>query len=135
MLNHGITSSNADNKWAGLGAGEFIDRYVFPDGELPHLSLVLKEMTLAGLETTDVESLRRHYARTCNEWASRLEANQRRASEIAGARRLRIWEIYLAGCAYGFANGWMNIYQVLGCKTKNTRASPLPLTREYMYAS
>ena len=135
VLNHGITSSNADSNWIGLGAGEFIDRYVFPDGELPHLSLVLREMSVAGLEVTDVESLRRHYARTCHEWASRLESNRDRAIDIAGDRRLRIWQIYLAGCAYGFANGWINIYQVLGCKTKNNEAKPLPLTREYMYAS
>ena len=48
----------------GSGAGEFIDTYVFPEGELPHLSLALKEMSGAGLEVTDAESLRRHYART-----------------------------------------------------------------------
>ena len=107
---------------------------MFPDGELPHVSLVLKEMTAAGLEATDVESLRRHYARTCHEWASRLEANRERAMQLAGARRLRIWQIYLAGSAYGFANGWMNIHQVLGCKAANTQAKPLPLTRDYMYA-
>ena len=133
VLNHGITSSNADNSWMGLGAGEFIDRYVFPDGELPHVSLVLQEMARSGLEVTDVESLRRHYARTCHEWTRRLESRRDRAAAIAGDRRLRIWQIYLAGCAYGFANGWMNIYQVLGCKAKNALATPLPLTREYMY--
>ncbi len=134
MLNHGITTSDPDSRWIGLGAGEFIDRYVFPDGELPHVSLVLRNMAKAGLEVTDVESLRRHYARTCHEWASRLESNRDRAIAIAGERRLRIWKIYLAGCAYGFANGWMNIYQVLGCKSDNAQALPLPLTRAYMYA-
>ena len=46
-------------------------------------------------------------------------------------KRLRIWQIHLAGCAYGFAKAWMNIYQVLGCKAEN--ANPLPLTREYVY--
>ena len=90
---------------------------------------------MAPPEVTDVESLRRHYARTWHECASRLESNRDRAIDIAGHRRLRIWQIYLAGCAYGFANGWINIYQVLGCKTKNNEAKPLPLTREYMYAS
>ncbi len=134
VLNHGITTSNADSRWMGLGAGEFIERYVFPDGELPHVSLVLKEMGGTGLEVTDVESLRRHYARTCHEWASRLESNRNRAIDIAGEKRLRIWQIYLAGCAFGFAKGWMNVYQVLGCKAENTDARPLPLTREYMYA-
>lgn len=135
VLNHGITTSDVDSRWIGLGAGEFIDRYVFPDGELPHLSLVMKEMSAAGLEVTDVESLRRHYARTCREWASRLDANRSRAIAIGGDRRLRIWQIYLAGCAYGFANGWINVYQALGCKATNTEAKPLPLTRDYVYGA
>jgi cyclopropane-fatty-acyl-phospholipid synthase len=129
VLNHGITNMDEN----GLGAGEFIDRYVFPDSELPHITFALQEMSAAGLEITDVESLRRHYARTCHEWANRLESNRERATAIAGDRRLRIWEIYLAGVAYGFANGWMNLYQVLACKAKNKEARPLPLTRDYMY--
>jgi cyclopropane-fatty-acyl-phospholipid synthase len=108
---------------------------VFPGGELPHLSLALKEIAAAGLEVTDVESLRRHYARTCNEWASRLESNREQASAIAGERRFRIWEVYLAGCAHAFSHGWINIYQVLACKADNTANIPLPLTRDYMYRS
>lgn len=133
VLNHGITTSDADSRWMGLGAGEFIDRYVFPDGELPHLSLVMKEMSAAGLEPTDIESLRRHYARTCRDWASRLDSMRDGAVALAGERVARIWQIYLAGCAYGFANGWMNVYQVLGCKASNTAARPLPMTRDFMY--
>lgn len=133
VLNHGITTSDANSHEHGSGAGEFIDRYVFPDGELPHLSLALKEMSAAGLEVTDAESLRRHYARTCHEWANRLESNRDRAIFIVGDRRFRIWEIYLAGCAHAFSHGWINIYQVLACKAANSAANPLPLTREYMY--
>jgi cyclopropane-fatty-acyl-phospholipid synthase len=135
VLNHGITSSDVDSRWVGLGAGEFIDRYVFPDGELPHLSRVLREMSVAGLEVTDVESLRRHYARTCHAWASRLEGKQEHAAELVGEKRLRIWQLYLAGCAYGFANGWINIYQILGGNAECTAGNPVPLTREYMYSS
>jgi len=131
-MNHGITAVDPDNSWVGLGAGEFIDRYVFPHGELPHVSLVLREMSLAGFEVADVESLRRHYARTCLEWAKRLEENRERAMASAGDKRYRIWQIYLAGCAHGFANEWMNIYQVLARK-EGASSNPLPLTREYMY--
>ena len=133
VLNHGITTSDVESGEVGAGAGEFIAKYVFPDGELPHLSLALKEMSAARLEVADVESLRRHYARTCHEWASRLESNSDRAIAIADERRVRIWEIYLAGCAHAFSHGWINVYQVLACKSKNTAANPLPLTREYMY--
>jgi cyclopropane-fatty-acyl-phospholipid synthase len=133
VLNHGITSSDVDSREIGRGAGTFIDRYVFPDGELPHVSLALREMAAAGLEVADVESLRRHYARTCHEWADRLEASRSRAIAIAGDKRFRIWSIYLAGCAYGFAEGWINIYQALARKDKRSAVNPLPLTRDYMY--
>jgi cyclopropane-fatty-acyl-phospholipid synthase len=133
VLNHGITTSDTAAGWMPLGAGEFIDRYVFPDGELPHVSQVLHDMSGAGLEVVDVESLRRHYARTCREWADRLEAVRDRAAEIAGGRRTRIWQIYLAGCAYGFSEGWMNLYQVLAIRADNTRGQRMPMTRGYMY--
>jgi cyclopropane-fatty-acyl-phospholipid synthase len=134
VLNHGITSSDPDSRWVGLGAGEFIHHYVFPHGELPHLSLVLKEMASAGLEATDIESLRRHYARTCLEWARRLEHRREQAIASAGDKRYRIWQVYLAGCAHGFDREWMNIYQVLARKS-NDAVNPLPLTRDYIYRS
>ena len=132
VMNHGITATDPDSRWVGLGAGEFINRYVFPHGELPHLSLVLREMARAGFEVADVESLRRHYARTCLEWARRLEQNHDRAIASAGDKRYRIWQIYLAGCAHGFAHEWMNIYQVLARKEGGS-SNPLPLTRDYIY--
>lgn len=135
VLNHGITTTDTENRQVGMGAGEFIDRYVFPDGELPHISLVLREMSKAGFEVADVESLRRHYARTCALWAEGLERNHERAAAIAGEKRYRIWSVYLQGCSYGFAQGWMNLYQVLACKQREGGANPLPMTREYIYQS
>ncbi len=132
-LNHGITSVDPESGAVGMGVGEFIDRYVFPDGEVPHISLVVKEMAAAGFEVADVESLRRHYARTCAIWADGLERNKARAIEIAGDRRYRIWSLYLIGCAHGFANNWINIYQVLASKDGGAGANPLPMTRDYMY--
>jgi cyclopropane-fatty-acyl-phospholipid synthase len=107
---------------------------VFPRGELPHLSRVLREIARGGLEVVDAESLRRHYARTCLEWAKRLEQNSREAIASAGERRYRIWQVYLAGCAHGFAQEWMNIYQLLARK-QGSATNPLPLTRDYMYLS
>jgi len=132
-LNHGITATDPDSRWVGMGAGQFIHRYVFPHGELPHVSVVLGEMARAGLEVADVESLRRHYARTCHEWATRIDANRDAAIAAAGVKRFRIWQIYLAGCAHGFAHGWMNIYQMLACKAGGAGFDFLPLTRDYMY--
>ncbi len=135
-LNHGITSADVDSRAVGMGAGDFIDRYVFPDGELPHVSLAIRELSAVGLELTDAESLRRHYARTLWMWSDAYERNLRRATELAGDKRARIWRVYLAGCAHGFAHGWINIYQLLAIRPDHRAQgalSPLPLTRDYMY--
>jgi cyclopropane-fatty-acyl-phospholipid synthase len=133
LMNHGITASDPDSQEVALGAGEFIDRYVFPDGELPHISLAMREIEAAGLEPVDAESLRRHYAKTCGIWAERLEASKQRAIELAGDRRYRIWSIYLVGCAHAFAHNWINIYQILCAKKGKDTVNPLPMTRDYMY--
>lgn len=135
VMNHGITSSSADSVSSSFGGGEFIGRYVFPHGELAHIGLVLQEMGHAGLETVDIESLRRHYALTLEHWADRFEANGDKLKAIAGEKRWRIWRMYLAGCAHGFANNWMSIHQVLAVKQRPTRDLPLPLTRDYIYTT
>ncbi|MBV8260623.1 MAG: class I SAM-dependent methyltransferase, partial [Paraburkholderia sp.] len=98
-MNHGITSSDADSGETALGGGEFIDRYVFPDGELPHISLALEAMQRGGLEAVDVESLRRHYARTLDIWAENFEAHAAKARTLVDDEKFRIWRVYLAGCA------------------------------------
>ena len=73
-----------------------------------------------------------NYARTCLEWAKRLEQNRERSVAEAGEKRYRIWQIYVASCAHGFAHEWMNIYQVLARKA-GSAVNPIPLTREYVY--
>ena len=136
-LNHGITSGDVDSRSVGLGAGEFIDHYVFPDGELPHVSLAIRELSAAGLELTDAESLRRHYAKTLWHWSGGFERHLARLTALAGEKRTRIWRVYLAGCAHAFAHGWINIYQLLAVRPQSGAegaASPLPLSREYMYS-
>ena len=135
VLNHGITSSNVESRKLGMGVGDFIHRYVFPHGELPHISLALKEMSGVGLEILDVESLRRHYARTCEAWSDNLEQHGDEAVHIVGDRHYRIWQIYLAGCAHGFSQGWMNLYQVLCSKAQSSELRQQPMTRDYMYAN
>jgi len=133
MLLHGITSNSVKYRDVGAGAGRFINRYVFPDGELVHVSHVMREMGAAGLEIIDVESLRRHYAKTLTHWSHRLEAHANRAVELVGERRYRIWRVYLAGCAFGFSQDWINIYQLLARKRMPGEDNPFPMTREYMY--
>ena len=133
VLNHGITSIDPESRAVGFGAGEFIEKYVFPHGELPHLSLVVKEMGACGLEVMDVETLRLHYAKTLRHWSDRLEASLDQARAFAGDKRLRIWRTYLAGCAHAFERSWVSIQQVLAVKAGNARNNPLPWTREYIY--
>jgi len=128
-MNHGITSTDPESIEP---SSEFIQRYVFPLGELPHISLTLHEMCAAGLEPVDVENLRRHYAITLTHWAERFEAHEQELREIVGEKRWRIWRMYLAGCAYAFAHEWMALHQVLAVKA-GSGAKALPLTRDYMY--
>ena len=133
MLNHGITSADVDNRPIGSGAGDFIGKYVFPNGELPHLALAVREMSAAGFEVFDVESLRPHYALTLSRWSQRLEAQLQAAAREVAERTLRVWRVYLAGCSHGFAQGWMNLYQLLGSRQAAPGATELPLTRRWMY--
>ncbi len=132
-LNHGITSTDPDSAEAPFGGGDFIDRYVFPHGELPHIGYLLREMAAAGLEATDVENLRRHYALTARHWSRRFEHNAGQLRALVGEKRYRIWRTYLAGCAYGFAHNWIGLHQIVAVKAGSPGANPLPLTRDYMY--
>jgi len=131
-MNHGITTTDVDNGESPYGGGEFIDKYVFPHGELPHIGLVLKAMQEGGLEVMDVENLRRHYARTCSIWADNLETHSDEVKQTSDDRRFRIWRLYLAGSAYGFERDWMSLYQVI-CRKAGRSAATLPWSRRYIY--
>lgn len=133
FLNHGITSSDVGNRAVGMGAGEFIDRYVFPKGELPHLHRVIHDMAEQAFEVHDVECLRPHYARTLELWSGNFERCYREAAAEADERTARIWRLYLAGCAHAFEERWITIYQILGSKQAKPGRAEIPLTREYMY--
>ena len=133
FLNHGITSSDVDNRAVGFGAGEFIGRYVFPKGELPHLHRVVHDMSTQDFEVHDVECLRPHYARTLGFWSDNFERRYAEAVAASSERTARIWRIYLAGCAHAFEERWISIYQVLASKQRGPGATELPLTREWMY--
>lgn len=136
VLNHGITSTDPASGTAPLGAARFIEKYVFPNGELPHLSLALKDMQTAGLETLDVECLRRHYARTLACWTDNFESQGHTIRGLVDETTYRVWRIYLAGCAHAFAQNWVSVYQVLACKAgTGLYLNPTPWSRAYMYAS
>lgn len=134
VMNHGITAKYVDGRKVGRGAGTFIGRYVFPHGELPHLSTAIASMSEQGLEVVDVESLRLHYARTLEHWSDNLEGQLEQARTLITDKSLRIWRIYLAGCAYGFRKNWMSIHQILAVKPLSSGQHSLPWTREDLYS-
>ena len=133
FMNHGITSPDADGRTVGSGVSEFMDKYVFPHTELPHLHSVIREMARQNFEVYDVESLRPHYARTLAHWSRRLERQLVAARDIVGERTLRIWRTYLAGSSLAFSQGWLTVYQVLASRQEAGGLTELPLTREWMY--
>ena len=133
VMNHGITTNSLQDAELGSGIGDFVNEYVFPGGELVHISRVLTEMSAQGLEPWDAECLRPHYAKTLWEWVSRLEARQEDARRIVGEKMYRIWRIYMAGSAHAFDRGWISIFQILGTKALADGSVPYPLTREHVY--
>lgn len=143
LLNHGITAGGTRHHQLGAGLGDFIERYVFPGGELVHASRVLEVMAEQGLEALDVENLRPHYARTLWAWSDRLEAQLDAARRIAGERVVRAYRLYLAGSAMGFERGWMSLHQMLAARPDGDPAggalagaqSVYPFNRAYMYAN
>jgi cyclopropane-fatty-acyl-phospholipid synthase len=135
VMNHGITLNSVDGEELGSDIGSFIDEYVFPGGELTHVSKVIAEMSGQGLESCDVESLRPHYARTLWQWVDGLEAHRGAAAAIVGEKVYRIWRIYMAGSAHAFERGWMSVYQVLAGKPLPDGRLGAASTREYIYAA
>ena len=133
VMNHGITSVTFDDETMDETNREFIDKYVFPDGELTHISKVLEAMAREGLECADVENLRPHYAKTLWHWVDRLENNADQARELVGEKKFRIWRTYMGGFAVAFERNWDAIYQVLAGKPDANGKSAYPLTRDYMY--
>jgi cyclopropane-fatty-acyl-phospholipid synthase len=133
VLNHGITHNPLGARSLGSGIGDFVEEYVFPGGELTHVSKVIESMAAHGLEAFDAEALREHYAKTLWHWTERLEANAEAARREVGEERYRVWRIYLAGSAHAFDRGWLSLWQVLAGRPLPDGGLPHPLTREDVY--
>ena len=133
VLNHGFTTTDRDGRAQGPPGGEFIDRPVFPGGEVPHISRVLYEIAGTGLELLDIEDLRPHYPPTLLHWTRRLEAQRENAIKAAGKQRFRIWRMYMPAMACAFERGWLSVYQVLAQKNRADGLAPRPWTRGYQY--
>jgi cyclopropane-fatty-acyl-phospholipid synthase len=137
LLNHGIVSVAAARpvpRWDWLEKriwkrDAFLDQYVFPDGSLGPLSAVIAGAEGAGFETRDTESLREHYALTLRAWLTRLMRHRDEAIACTDERTFRIWRVYLAGSAFGFATGRLNIVQTLLAKSDGDGRAEVPLRR------
>jgi cyclopropane-fatty-acyl-phospholipid synthase len=130
FLNHGITHNSEG--WQKSMSTEFINRYVFPDGQLDNISNIQHGMERAKFEITDVEALRPHYALTLRHWVARLERNHARALQYVNEATYRVWRLYMAACALEFESGRVGIYQVLANK-RGAGEFTLPLTRRHLY--
>nr|WP_306988798.1 cyclopropane-fatty-acyl-phospholipid synthase family protein [Amycolatopsis thermophila] len=127
LLNHAIsrhpTAPARDQKTS------FIDRYVFPDGELEPVSVMAGAIEEAGFEVRDVEALREHYGRTLRAWVANLEANWAEAVRLSSPGRARVWRLYMAASALSFESGAIGVNQILAVKPSARGGSGMPPVR------
>ena len=130
FLNHGITHDVEG--WQKTLSTEFINRYIFPDGQLDTVSNIMREMEREKFEIADCESLRTHYALTLRQWVARLELRHDVALKTVSESTYRIWRLYMAASALEFEGGELGIYQILAIK-RHVGLPTLPLTRQHLY--
>ncbi|MER8183312.1 cyclopropane-fatty-acyl-phospholipid synthase family protein [Kitasatospora sp. NPDC094015] len=129
LLNHQI-ARRPELPGEAYRPSPFIDRYVFPDGELAPVGSTVGLLEDAGFEVRDVESLREHYGLTLREWVANLEAHWPEAVRLVGRGRARVWRLYMAASALAFEQNRIGINQVLAVRTTEAGNSGLPATRE-----
>ncbi|WP_374970949.1 class I SAM-dependent methyltransferase [Terrabacter sp. BE26] len=125
LLNHCIT--RPDNKHAGLPSRGFINRFVFPDGELTGSGDIVRVIEDEGFEVRHHENLREHYARTCAAWNGNLSKHWDECVELAGLGRARVWGLYLAGSRLAFERNEIQLHQVLASRTSSEGVSGFTL--------
>ena len=141
VMNHGITAGGLRYAQLGAGLGDFMEKHIFPGGELSHVSRVSQEMAGAGLELLDAENLRPHYARTLWAWSDALERQLDEARKLTPEATVRAYRLYLAGCAMSFERGWISLFQLLASRPDGNvesgvmrgAQSAYPFNREYIY--
>ena len=131
FLNHGIASNPVESSPSGPS---FMDRYVFPDGELLPINTTLRIAETSGFEVRDLESLREHFAFTLQHWVRRLEKHHEEACRFTDETTYRIWRLFMSGSAYRFRKGKLNVYQLLLVK-HDDGVSDFPLTRADWYGA
>jgi cyclopropane-fatty-acyl-phospholipid synthase len=124
LLNHCITRAANSTR---ATTGPFIDRYVFPDGELTGSGRIITAMQDTGLEVRHEENLREHYALTLKRWCENLEADWDECVDEVGIGTAKVWGLYMAGSRLGFERNEIQLHQVLGVRTDDQGRSGFPL--------
>ena len=131
FLNHGLASQRGRGSRLVPDrrptAARFLQRYVFPDGELVPLEEAVEVARAAGFEVLDIQSLRPHYALTLAAWVTRLEARWDEAVALTSEEVARTWRLYMAASRLGFEQGELDIFQMLLAKPVDGRPAPMPL--------
>jgi cyclopropane-fatty-acyl-phospholipid synthase len=125
LLNHCITRPTGKEKT--INTGGFINRYIFPDGELESVGYLIRQMEDNGFEIRHEENLREHYAKTLRFWCANLEKHWDEAVQEVGRAIARIWRLYMAGCVVGFERNKVQLHQVLAVKLESDGRSHVPL--------
>lgn len=128
LLNHCITRPTTTERVHIRG---FIDRYVFPDGELEGVGRIISAMQDNGFEVRHEENLREHYARTLHAWCDNLEANWDDAVQEVGLGRAKVWALYMAGSRLGFERRTIELHQALGVRVDGHGGSGMPLRPDW----
>lgn len=123
MLNHSITRPTTSEEVKTTG---FIDRYVFPDGELEGVGAIVSAMQNSGLEVRHEENLREHYGRTLHQWCDNLAEHWDEAVTEVGEGRARVWALYMAGSRLGFERRFIELHQVLGVRVDDKGVAGMP---------
>ncbi|MGW5030085.1 class I SAM-dependent methyltransferase [Streptomyces nigra] len=126
LLNHQI-GRRPQRDESSYQVDEFIDAYVFPDGELQPIGVTVAQLERAGFEVRDVEALREHYALTLRRWVANLEDRWDRAVKLTGPGRARVWRLYMAASALAFERNRIGVNQVLAVRTPDSGESGMPL--------
>jgi cyclopropane-fatty-acyl-phospholipid synthase len=128
LLNHTITRPTNQER---ARAGGFLDRYIFPDGELEGPGYIQSAMNDHGFEVRHQENLREHYAMTLRDWGANLVAGWDDAVAEVGLRKARVWQLYMAASRVGFDTNRIQLHQILGVRLGNDHRSGMPLRPDW----
>jgi cyclopropane-fatty-acyl-phospholipid synthase len=129
LLNHCIT--RPDNLHTSRVRAGFIDRYVFPDGELTGSGRIITQMQDVGFEVRHAENLREHYGMTLAGWCANLVEHWDACVREVGEGTAKVWGLYMAGSRLGFERNWVQLHQVLAVKPHPDGRSDYPLRHEF----